>query len=140
MATKISASAAREAARKKLLSRYETALDALAEFEQLNYQSQMDQFKQARDKAVEKAEAKYTAEVEKLRAEVAPVVVHLRETLSMSEVAEHTGFNRTEQKEFVELAQGERNSDDDSQRSDGDENDQNHSHEYGDDHHHFTSD
>lgn len=100
----------------------------------------MDQFKQARDKAVEKAEAKYTAEVEKLRAEVAPVVVHLRETLSMSEVAEHTGFNRTEQKEFVELAQGERNSDDDSQRSDGDENDQNHSHEYGDDHHHFTSD
>lgn len=122
MATKISASAARETARKKLLSRYESALDALAEFERLNYDSQMKQLKNAREKAIEKADAKFASEVERLRGEVAPVIVHLREALSMSEVSEHTGFTRTEQKALIELAQSRKDSGASSEQSANKEN------------------
>lgn len=103
MATKRSPAAAREAARKKILSKYESALESLAAFEQLNYDGKLSALETARDKTIEKAQAKYAADVESLRLETAPVIAQLRESLSMSEVSEHTGFNRTEQKELLDL-------------------------------------
>ena len=136
MATKRSPAAAREAARKKILSKYESALESLAAFEQLNYDGKLSALETARDKAIEKAQAKYAADVESLRLETAPVIAQLRESLSMSEVSEHTGFNRTEQKELLDLVRDPDQSEEvPEQHSDSD---QEHNHQSHPNEHHYS--
>lgn len=140
MATKRSPAAAREAARKKILSKYESALESLAAFEQLNYGGKLSALETARDKAiekaVEKAQAKYAADVSSLRLETAPVIAQLRESLSMSEVSEHTGFNRTEQKELLDLLRDSDQSEESSEQHA--DRDQEHDHQSHSNEHHYS--
>lgn len=136
MATKRSPAAAREAARKKILSKYESALESLAAFEQLNYDGKLSALETARDKTIEKAQAKYAADVESLRLETAPVIAQLRESLSMSEVSEHTGFNRTEQKELLDLVRSPDRSEEVSEEHS--DRDQEHDHQSRSNEHHYS--
>lgn len=136
MATKRSPAAAREAARKKILSKYESALESLAAFEQLNYDGKLSALETARDKTIEKAQAKYAADVESLRLETAPVIAQLRESLSMSEVSEHTGFNRTEQKELLDLLRDSDQSEESSEQHA--DRDQEHDHQSHSNEHHYS--